>query len=291
MFCYFLNFCRVYCGYPKMKKKILVIGNTDELPSVPVSIDSYCSFFTSPIGGNWRCDEIDIVLNPTKRSLFKTINAIEKADCDFVITIYLGHGCEVDGETVLIINEREETILMRDLTNLSQKQLTIVECCREIVHKPIDLAFTQAEATVSRLSMLHDTIRQAYENRILACPPQEIVLFACDTDESAKGTSEGGRYSQNLLQAAQTMFVDSHSPFVSVSRVHKKAVLLMQAKLCLQQHPQIHQSRCPINRRLPFVVNSSLWGIYDLVWAILSRCSYTRMCTVKVINCKHDIFE
>ena len=44
-----------------MKKKILMIGNTDGLPGVPVDVFSYHSFFANPIGGHWCCEEIDIL--------------------------------------------------------------------------------------------------------------------------------------------------------------------------------------------------------------------------------------
>ena len=243
-----------------MKKKILMIGNTDGLPGVPVDIDAYYSFFTSPIGGAWCDDEIDIMLNPTQRCVFNKIVEIEESRYDYVITIFLGHGAEMDYGTILKINERE-VIGLHHLMNLSPKQIIIAECCRKPVQMPADLAFANAGATM--LSMSRDPIRQAYEDRIRDCPPQKIILFACDTDEKAKGSSDGGRYSSYLLQAAHMTLIDSHSPFASVNRVHRAVVSMMQEKPHILQHPQIYQSRCPINRRLPLAVNTKLWGIYE----------------------------
>jgi len=242
-----------------MKKKILMIGNTDGLSGVPVDIASYYSFFTNPIGGNWCREEIDVMLNPSQRCAFNKIVEIEEAAYDYVITIFAGHGNEADDDIVLIINEQEDTILMSDLTNLSQKQLIILDCCREPIQMAVDFAFIETRATM--LSMSQDPIRRAYEDRILHCPPQEIILFSCDQGEMAKDTAS---YSSHLLHAVEMVLADSHSPFVSVNRAHERAVSLLEAnRFYTQQHPQIQQSRCLINRRLPFAVNTKLWGIYD----------------------------
>lgn len=234
-----------------MKKKILIIGNTSGLPGVPVDMLSYYSFFTSPVGGNWCCEEIDIMKNPTRCSLYKKIVEIEKADYDYVITIYVGHGCEAVSGTVLIINGQDETVEMNDLTNLSQRQLLIFDCCRSYVEQPFDI-----EARATKLSLSRDPIRRAYEDRIQASSPQEIVLFACDHAEEAYSTVDGGEYSQHLLHATQMALIDSHSPFISVSRAHYKAVSSMrQDGLFMLQHPQILQSRCSMQRCLPLAIN------------------------------------
>ena len=244
-----------------MKKKILMIGNTDGLSCVPIDIDSYHSFFTSPVGGNWCREEIDIMLNPTQRSLFNKIVEIEEADYDYLITIFLGHGAEQDCGTILYINAHGEFIGLHHLKNLSFKQLLIIECCRVPAQMPFELMFVDTGATV--LSLSRDPIRRAYEDRIRDCPPQEVILLACDAGEKAQGTPYGGRYSTFLLHAARTAATDSYSPFVSANSVHRKAASLMRAKPHILQHPQIQQSRCPINRRLPFVVNLDFWETHS----------------------------
>ena len=57
-----------------MKKRVLMIGDTSDLQGVSVDIHSYYDFFTSPVGGNWCNDEIEILESPTKRQLFKRID-------------------------------------------------------------------------------------------------------------------------------------------------------------------------------------------------------------------------
>lgn len=228
-----------------------MIGNTDGLSGVSVDIRSYCSFFTSPAGGNWFREEIDIMMNPTQRSLYKKITKIERADYDYVITIFSGHGAESVNGTVLTLNDQKETIEIDDLANLSPRQLHIYDCCRNFEEMPFD-----TESGATKLSMSRDPIRQVYENRIQYSSPQEIILFACDESEKSTDTPSGGEYSQSLLRAIEMTLADAYSQFVSVSRAHYKAVSLMrQDNSIRRQHPQILQSRCLPNRRLPLAIN------------------------------------
>jgi hypothetical protein len=78
-------------------------------------------------------------MNPTRRSLFRKIDAMENADYDYVITIFSGHGEEAEDDTVLILNGQGEKIAMSALTNLSQRQLLIIDCCRSPMSRPLIL--------------------------------------------------------------------------------------------------------------------------------------------------------
>jgi hypothetical protein len=237
-----------------MKKKILMIGNTSDLRGVPVDISAFYSFFTSPVGGHWCGEEIEILMNPTLRSLLRKIVAIENADYDYLITIFSGHGVEADDGTVLIINGQREKIVMSALTNLSQRQFLIIDCCRAPM--PVDTAFTKTGATM--LSMSRDPIRQAYEERIQSSLPQEVILFSCDEGEKSLDSADGGVYSHYLLNAAQMVSTTSRSPFVSVGQAHYKAVsMMMHDDPTTEQHPQISQPRCATSRQLPLAVNAN----------------------------------
>ena len=238
-----------------MKKKILMIGNTDGLPGVPLDIDTYYNFFTSPIGGNWCHEEIDILLDTDRRCLFRKINEIERTRYDYLITFYSGHGNEASDGTSLHINEYE-TIAMRELLGLSPRHLLILHCCRNYALVPDDI-----RPGPSMLSMRRDPVRKAYEDQIWYSAPQEVILFACDEGELAWGTCAGGYYLQHLLFVAKMALADYL--FVSVSHAHRKAVSLMKTDPHLRQHPQIRQTPCLPKRRLPLAVNSSYWTDYD----------------------------
>ena len=184
---------------------------------------------------------------------------VANADNDFVITIFSGHGGEAYNGTVLSINGRDEKVMMQTLMNLAPKQLHIFDCCRSPMPRPIDFSFRKTRAT--KLSMFRDPIRRAYEDRIRACVPQEIFLFACDEGETAKDTADGFySYSQYLLHAAQTAATDSNSPFVTVSEAHDLAVSMMKEDdPSTIRHPQILQPYCAVRRQLPFAVNTGWW--------------------------------
>jgi hypothetical protein len=223
---------------------------------VPVDISGFYDFFASPAGGNWCSEEMDILLNPPLRSLLQKIEAIATADYDYVITFFSGHGSESDDGTVLSINGRSELIMMNALTNLSQRQLLILDCCRSPMPPLIDTDFTETGAT--KLSMSRDPLRRAYEDRLWDSIPQEVILYACDEGEKSTDTPYGGNYSQYLLYVAEMLSTDSVSPFVSVSEVHFVAASLMRRDN-LEQRPQIIQPRCALNRQLPLVVGEEFF--------------------------------
>ena len=244
-----------------MKKKILMIANTNGLPGVTEDVYSYCQFFASPVGGNWCRDEFEILLNPAQHELFKKIDEIERANYDYIVTTFSGHGKEWDDGTVLTINGEGEKIAIRHLTGLSRKQLLIFDCCRNFKRMTFDIASIEARATM--MSMSRDPIRQAFEDRIQASAPQEIILYACGQGETANDLGDGGLYSSCLLLGTRMTLTYSRSPFISVSTAHHKAVSLMQSDPCIEQHPQIRQTRCPRGQCLPLAINPSLLETCD----------------------------
>ena len=236
-----------------MRKKILMIGNTDGLPGVPIDINDYYDFFTSPTGGDWYDEEIDILLNPTQHELLETIADIEEANYDYLITVFSGHGEETSDGTVLSINGERETVLLHNLTNLAERQLLIIDCCRSHHRIPADISIDSATLSLSR-----DSVRQAYEELIKFAAPQEVILFSCNDNETSVDTREGWiySYSQCLLNAIQIALTNSRLRFVSVGRAHYKAVSLMkQAYSPYEQNPTMLQSPCSVHRRLPLAVN------------------------------------
>ena len=120
-----------------------MIGNTDDLPGVPIDISDYYGFFTSPAAGHWYDEEIDILLNPTQHELLETLADIEEAGYDYLITVFSGHGEETSDGTVLAINGHGETILLHNLTELAERQLLIIDCCRSHQRIPVDISIAR----------------------------------------------------------------------------------------------------------------------------------------------------
>ena len=234
-----------------------MIGNTAGLPGVHVDVNDYYNFFTSPAGGNWYDEEIDILLNPTQHELLERIADIEEADYDYLITVFSGHGEETSNGTVLSINGERETILLHNLTNLAERQLLIIDCCRSHRRIPDNINIDSTTLSLSR-----DSIRQTYEELIQFAAPQEVILFACNNCETAVDTNEWDiySYSQCLLDAIQIALANPRLLFVSVGRAHAKAVaLIRQEHLPFVQNPKMLQSPCSVHRRLPLAVNESFF--------------------------------
>ncbi|MDR3109516.1 MAG: caspase family protein [Planctomycetaceae bacterium] len=240
-----------------MKKKIFMIGNTNGLPGVNVDIDSYRSFFTSPVGGNWYDGEIEILRNPRKGELLARINAMRQKNYDYVITIFSGHGGFARNGTVLEINKYDELIDANELRNLSERQLLIFDCCREIIVPSATKTASILNLSLSKQAE-YDIVREKYEERISQSVPQEVILWACNTQEAATDISnEGGVYSQSLLRAAREL-AGGNEMFVSVSKAHEMATNYTQQRTRGLQNPQIYQPRCLTSQCLPFVVNPEL---------------------------------
>ena len=230
-----------------------MIGNTDNLPGVPVDISNYYDFFTSLAGGNLYDEEIDVLINPTQHELLETIADIQEADYDYLITVFSGHGEETSDGTVLTINGEGETILLHNLTELADRQLLIIHCCRVHHRIPEDISIDSTALSLSR-----NSVRKAYEKLIQRSAPQQVILFSCEDKEVTWGTAEGGFYSQYLLDAIELELENPHLRFVSVGRAHYRAVSLMrQDDFLSEQNPTMQQSPCSVHRRLPLAVN--LW--------------------------------
>ena len=235
-----------------MRKRILMIQRGEESLGVSADIASYYSFFTSPIGGGWYHDEIEILRNTDRRRFFNAIDEVDRIGYDYFIVIFSGHGYEASDGTTLAINKYER-ISIRDLRGVSPRQVIIADCSRSYIPVP-NIAPTPTMFSINR-----GLLREAYENQILYSAPQEIILYACDEGETAGGTYAGGTYSQHLIFAARMASTDFASPFVSVPYAHCKAVSLMQTSPRMRQHPQISQSACLPGRHIPFGVNSNHW--------------------------------
>ena len=71
----------------------IVIGNSDGLEGVKTDLFEWKKFLTSPKGGAWEHDEIEMIMNPQRSELLSHINELRKTKVyDFAIVVYSGHG-------------------------------------------------------------------------------------------------------------------------------------------------------------------------------------------------------
>ncbi|MBK7103661.1 MAG: caspase family protein [Ignavibacteriae bacterium] len=232
-----------------MKKKILLIGNNNGLPGVQKDFLNYQSFFMSEIGGNWYENEIISKMNPKKSDLQDEIKNLKNSYLDFIIVIFSGHAGQ-ERETILEINEKNETIYESELKNISTRQITIYDCCRAYSLTEFSESY---DRVLYKSAHISSEIRQLYEKRIMEAIQQQISLYACSVGETANDTSEGGVYSKNLLKAARSIDTD----FMSVGKAHEVAKILTK-KEQPNQTPDAILPRCLSSQELILSINPSL---------------------------------
>ena len=240
-----------------MRRKALLIGNSNGLSGVKKDISNWQTFLTSDIGGRWFSNEIDIEMNPSKISLMSKINMLKKNKYDFVIVVYSGHGAYSQG-TILEINSKEEYVYERDLKGIAPRQISVFNCCRNVV--PIQDSANESLTTYSYTNQLYSRIRhirQHYETRIKQAIPQQISLYACSIGESAHDSNNGGYYTKNLLKSTY-LFVDEQR-FRTVALAHqagaKRTTNEVYEKENAIQNPDAFLPKCLTSQQLIISIN------------------------------------
>ncbi len=235
-----------------MKRKALLIGNSNGLPGVKKDILKWQSFLMSNTGGKWFSSEIDIKMNPTKASLMLKIEEI-KNKYDFVIVMFSGHGAYSKG-TILEINNKEEYIFENDLKNIAPRQISVFDCCRALVTQD---SINESLRTFSIKDQAISNIRQAYDKRIMTSPPQQISLYACSIGESAYDSNDGGYYTKNLLKSTN-LFGDEQR-FMTVGMAHQAGALRTTSEVFEKenaiQRPDAFLPKCITSQQLIISIN------------------------------------
>jgi hypothetical protein len=199
-----------------MKRKALLIGNSNGLSGVKLDISNFTAFLKSDVGGGWYNSEIVIKMNPIKRDLMNTISQLKNEKNDFSFVLFSGHGGYQKG-TILEINNNEETINERDLEYIAPRQISIFDCCRNVVN------ISAYENLFEKSARMFDTsvsnIRAKYDVRIMQAIEQQVSLYACSVNESALDTDDGGLYINNLLKAASNV----NSEYKRIEEAHEEA--------------------------------------------------------------------
>lgn len=225
-----------------MKKRILIISNDKGLSGVKIDIENYKIFFQGSYGGKWNNDEIIEKHNTSKTDLILELENLKNMSLDYLIVIFSGHGGydRYKRGTLLELNSNEY-ILENDLKNLAVRQLNIYDCCR--ICPRIEIRNLVNSLIIKNTSLIDINIRERYEKRIMQSIPQQIYLYACEIDEYAYDTSEGGNYSKHLIQC----FLNIENEYKLISVAHQEA-----SKLTTNKHPDQH----PVISDLPRCLSS-----------------------------------
>ncbi|GAA5104368.1 hypothetical protein GCM10023211_01880 [Orbus sasakiae] len=235
-----------------MKRKALLIGapgkGTQELPGVKSDMKNYKNFLMSEIGGKWANNEIIILLGESKEKILKQTELIKKENNDFVFLVFSGHAnySTICNSRRLYI-DNSEFVYETHIRKLSDKQLTIIDSCAESVS-----LITEKFSEVAGLESFHmelNDYRKVYDDYILNCPPQEIVLYSCSIDEFSVDTNKGGLYSYNLLNTAK----NNHNKILTALQANEKASEVVRVISNGDQNPDYYDSRKSGNK-LPFSI-------------------------------------
>lgn len=208
-----------------MKKLALLIGNTNNLKGVEKDIYYFKTYLKSSIGGAWNDDEIQCALDTRLLNLNTYLKNVKKYEPDYLIFYFSGHGgMDNKGVTHLEINSNKETISECNIVNIAKRQLNIFDCCRVNVLEPPRLDGID-ERMFSCYSTNLNRCRQFFEAKILATPPQNITLYACDKGQESIDTFNGGVYTQALLESAYEL---SDIMDVRIGDVHNQTVKKIQ---------------------------------------------------------------
>lgn len=235
-----------------MKRKALLIGNSNGLSGIQIDLERFESFLHSNEGGAWNLDEIIVLPNASKKELFSSIDDIIRLKVDYCIVYFSGHGA-FERQTFLeladgsVINENE-------LFNLSDRQLTIFDCCRSVIKREI---FESVNASFESLEVIdsdREYYRKKYNERILKATKQQAILYSCEIGEVSYDTGNGSVYTNALLETLETMNVT-----LTVGQAHYEAVKLVNSSWNIhkrnkedRQNPNAILPKCFTSQQLIF---------------------------------------
>lgn len=227
-------------------------GAEDFLKGVQSDLDGWRRFLTSPVGGNWRSDEIKMMIAPTGAEVTAEL-AKKNGVVDYGLLVFTGHGgySETRSDTLLQLNQRE--CFEAKKLNVAKKQTLILDCCRKVV-EPI---LRKSEASMEQLDEAVLTqypnpqqSRAAFDAAVNACADGIIVMHSCMVDEFSYDADfgRGGAYTYALLETARNWRHDKvlernkYRAF-SVAAAHNKATEVVTADARYQQSPSIMKMR------------------------------------------------
>jgi len=227
-----------------MKRKALLIGNTNGLAGVQIDIQKTKAFLLSNVGGAWLDSEIDVITNPRRADLLAHLTRIRQSSQDYVFILFSGHGGLEKRRTILELNDAGETVGEDVLFKIAPRQISVFDCCRAISAEPLMKSFAADSITESYKAI---GARERFDAQIMKAIPQQVVLYACSMGQISNDTRNGGIYLQNLLQAAKSLKPGEISK--TAERAHSEATAATTAANNAQT-PEASLPRCLSSQQL-----------------------------------------
>ncbi len=193
-----------------VSRKAVIIASPDvtpRLPGVEVDVRSIKAFLLSPTGGAWEDNEIEILMNPRKGDVQRSLALANLMD--YVLITCSGHGEHHVGEnfesTTMYLRENEK-MYIQEMNPGNRRHLVVVDVCRKIVPVAIHESFFAAQNRMIRKAEVDRwDARRLYDNAILSCAEGRIVMYSCDKNQTAGDDGNGGYFTQELLKAPRVL--------------------------------------------------------------------------------------
>jgi hypothetical protein len=227
-----------------MKRKALLIGNTNGLAGVQIDIQKTKAFLLSNVGGAWLDSEIDVITNPRRVDLLAHLNRVRQSSPDYVFTLFSGHGGLEKRTTILELNDAGETVAEDVLFKIAPRQISVFDCCRATSVEPLMKSYAADSITESYKAI---GVRERFDAQIMKAIPQQVLLYACSMGQVSNDTASGGIYLQNLLYAAKSL--KSGAVFKTAERAHSEAAVATTATKNVQT-PEAILPKCLSSQQL-----------------------------------------
>ncbi len=194
-----------------IKRKALLIGcpqtkGGSNLPGTEADVESYRSYFYSIKGGAWDFEEVDVLVNPTRRQLQAQLSTYPALD--YFLLTFSGHGAhDPNADISYVCTSDGEDYLVKDLyIKVCRKQQLIIDSCRAfhltdralILKKALEESLARSPSASERLEA-----RKMYDGQIDVAEYGREAMYSCSPKESADEDQSGGLFTRKLIEAGR----------------------------------------------------------------------------------------
>lgn len=178
------------------------INGTAPLQGVSKDLINYRNYLKSDNGGAWLDEEITILEDKSRTQIETKLLSIRSIAYDMVFSVFSGHGDydDIDNYCRRLEISKNETILEKSLWGLAKRQILIFDSCSGLRSQECIFAGESKSRSLMEFSSADNPARRLYEIRCMQCPPQQLKLYAAKVGTFARDTSNGGKYSSELLK-------------------------------------------------------------------------------------------